>query len=97
MTVSWDKVRARMMQDPEVRAEYERIGPAMEIAFALADARRKSGLTQGEVATRMGTSQAAVARLEGGKINPSWGVISRFAEAVGARAEMALVSKQRHA
>ena len=93
MSVSWDEVRAQMMLDPAVQAEYDHIVPAMEIAFALADARRKTGLTQSEVAIRMGTSQAAVARLESGKINPSWDVISRFAEAVGARAEMALVPR----
>lgn len=94
MTVSWNDVRRRMMEKPTVRAEYERIGPAMEIAFALSDARRKKGLTQEDVAQRMGTSQAAIARLEGGKVNPSWGVIQRFAEAIGARAHMALISDQ---
>ena len=92
MAVTWSQVRNRMMENPEVRAEYERIGPAMEIAFALADARRKKGLTQADVVERMGTSQAAVARLESGRMNPSWAVIQRFAAAVGARAQMALIS-----
>jgi HTH-type transcriptional regulator/antitoxin HipB len=57
----------------------------MELAFALAEARRDAKLTQTEVARLMGTSQAAVARLESGLVKPSWSSIERFARAVGRR------------
>ena len=59
-TIPWQEIRAEWMNKPGVRAAYERIGPAMDMAFSLMDARREAGLTQAEVAICMGTSQAAV-------------------------------------
>jgi len=73
------------MKDPKFRTEYKRIGPEMELAFTLAEARRKAGLTQAELAGRMKTSQAAVARIESGRGAPKWSTIERYAHAVGAR------------
>ena len=40
MTIPFEALRRKWMKDPKFRAEYERIGPEMELAFALADARR---------------------------------------------------------
>jgi DNA-binding XRE family transcriptional regulator len=85
MTISFETLRRRWMKDPKFRAEYKRIGPDMELAFTLAEARRKAGLTQTELAARMGTSQAAVARIESARGAPKWSTIERYARAVGAR------------
>lgn len=93
-TTSWREVRAEWMNDPVVAAEYERNGPAMEMAFALAEARHAAGLTQAQVAQRMGTSQAAVARMERGVVKPSWGSIERYARAVGRRPVVQLVAAE---
>jgi len=93
-TVSWKEIRAEWMRAPALRAEYKRIGPAMEMAFALAEARHAAGLTQAEVAKRMGTSQAAVARMECGVVKPSWASIERYASAVGRRPVVQLVAAE---
>jgi DNA-binding XRE family transcriptional regulator len=85
MTIPFDTLRRKWMKDPEFRAEYERIGPEMELAMTLAEARRKAGLTQAELAARMKTSQAAVARIESGHGAPKWETIERYARALGAR------------
>ncbi len=85
MTIPFETLRRKWMKDPKFRAEYERIGPDMELAFTLSEARRSAGLTQAEVAGRMGTSQAAVARIESGRSAPKWSTIERYARAVGAR------------
>jgi hypothetical protein len=45
MTISFETLRRRWMKDPKFRAECARIGPDMELAFTLAEARRKAGLT----------------------------------------------------
>lgn len=85
----------RWKKSAAYRAEYE----ALEDEFALADvlikARSKAGLSQEEVATRMGTSQAAVARLEGGMGNPSKRTLERYAEAVGLRLKIELQPQER--
>ena len=92
MTIPFRKVADKWMQDPAFRAEYERIGPAMELAFRLSDERHKSGLTQADVAKLMGTSQAAIARLETGKMKPTWDTIERYALALGKRPVVSLVA-----
>ena len=50
----------------------------------LAGARRASGVSQTEVAARMGTSQSAVARLESGELDARMSTLERYAAAVGA-------------
>mgnify|MGYP003608503118 FL=1 len=52
---------------------------------ALIEARARAGLTQTEVAQRMGTTQAVIARLEGGRVRPSTRTLERFAQATGTR------------
>jgi AraC-like DNA-binding protein len=55
------------------------------LASALIGARAHVGLSQSELARRMGTSQAAIARLESGRYLPSARTLQRFAEATGTR------------
>lgn len=50
---------------------------------SLAERRRKLGLSQTVVAARMGTSQSALARLEGGESDPRMSTVERYALAVG--------------
>ncbi len=70
-------------------AEYRRAYNALEEEFALAkaviDARNRAGLTQEELARKMGTTQPVVARLEGGRTRPSMRTLERFAKATGSR------------
>ena len=73
------------MKDPEYRAEYERTQPAFDLMKALIGARVHSGLTQEQIAERMGTTQSAVARLEGWSSNPSVKTLRKYAEATGTR------------
>lgn len=80
----------KLMRRPEVRAEVERIereeGALLD---ALLRARQKAGLTQAQVAQRMGTRAPAVARLERalatGKHSPSIATIRRYVAACGKR------------
>jgi predicted transcriptional regulator len=54
----------------------------------LAGARRAAGLSQTEVAARMGTSQSVVARLETGEIDARLSTLQRYAAAVGRELEL---------
>ena len=75
----------KWMENPEYRAEYRASKPRFELMTALTDARMNAGLTQQELAERMGTTQSAVARLEGWTTNPSVNTLRKFAEATGTR------------
>jgi predicted transcriptional regulator len=55
--------------------------------------RRAAGLSQGEVAQRMGTSQPAVARLEAGQVDARMSTLQRYADAVGARLHVRLETR----
>ena len=54
-----------------------------ELVKELVDARRERGLSQTEIAARMGTSQSAVARLERGDLDVRLSTLERYAAAVG--------------
>ena len=58
-------------------------GPRRALIDELARARRASGLSQTEIAARMGTSQSAVARLESGELDARLSTLERYAAAVG--------------
>ena len=68
--------------DPETRTEYDAMASEFEMACELIAARGRAGLTQGEVAERMGTTQSVIARLESGKRAPSMRTVQRYARAV---------------
>ncbi len=58
-------------------------GRREELVAELAASRQRLGLSQTEVAARMGTSQSAVARLESGGSDARLSTLERYAEAVG--------------
>jgi len=71
-----------MLQDPEYRREYESLEEEFALIDVLVKARTRSGLTQAQVADRLGVSQPAVARIESGK-NISYKALRRYASAIG--------------
>ena len=83
-------LKAELLAQPQTRAEYEALAEEFDMARELIAARGRAGLTQGEVAQRMGTTQSAVARLESGKRMPSLRTVQRYASANGARARVRL-------
>jgi HTH-type transcriptional regulator/antitoxin HipB len=79
------------MQDSEFRAAYDRVGPEMEIAFAIAEARARAGLSQAELAERLGTTQSVISRWESGRGEPSARSMRKIAEATRSRLHVALL------
>ena len=61
---SYQRWRDELMADPEYRALYDEEAAKMDLWLQLVEARQTAGLTQAEVAKRMGVSQAQVARIE---------------------------------
>jgi DNA-binding XRE family transcriptional regulator len=84
------KLKARILKNPEARAEYAVQAPEFELARELIAARTRAGLTQAELAQRMNTTQSTIARLESGRTLPSMRTLARFAEATGSRAVVRL-------
>ena len=83
-----DQFVEELMQRPGVRAELERLEQEEgTLLDALLKARQAAGLTQAQVAERMGTQAPAVARLERalatGKHSPSIATIRKYVKACG--------------
>ncbi len=80
-----------------VNVEYQSLEPEFTLLKAMLSARQKSGLTQAQIAERMGTKSPAITRLESsltsGKHSPSLATIKKYAEAVGYHLEIKFVQK----
>ncbi len=87
------ELKKQWMQDAEVREAYKEHAYEFEIASALITARTNAGLSQSEVASRMGTTQSAIARLEGGSQLPSMKSVIRYATAIGAHPVLQLLQE----
>jgi transcriptional regulator with XRE-family HTH domain len=75
----------RWMEEPEYRKAYEALDGEFGLAKAVLEARNRVGLTQAELARKMGTTQPVLARLEGGQARPSMRTLERLARATGTR------------
>jgi transcriptional regulator with XRE-family HTH domain len=90
-----DEMVTEWQEDPAFRNAYDALAEEFALFDALFKARTKAGLTQAEVAERMGTKTPAVARLEAGggskQHSPSIATLQKYATAVGCRLEITLV------
>lgn len=90
MTIPFKTIKARLLANPRVKAEYDALAPEFEIAAELLKARLRAGLSQAELAARMKTSQSAIARIESGQTLPSTKTLLRYAKATGSRVHVHL-------
>ena len=88
--------KARALARPGVKREYDQLAEEFEFLDEILNARASAGLTQADVAARIGTTQSAVARLESpvGKHSPSLATLQRYASALGYRLQVRLVKGQ---
>jgi transcriptional regulator with XRE-family HTH domain len=75
----------KWMKEPKYRKAYEALEEEFVLASAVIDVRNRAGLTQEELARKMGTTQPVVARLESGRSRPSMRTLERLADATGSR------------
>ncbi len=95
MMKSHNEMLKEWKQDPAFQREYDELEAEYLLFDELLRARKEAGLTQSDVANRMGTKTSAIARLEAGggsrKHSPSVTTLRKYAEAVGCRLEIRLV------
>ena len=64
MEIPFDEVRKQVLSIPEVKSEYDALEQEFAIAQALIDARSREGMTQAQVAERIGVTQPVISRME---------------------------------
>ncbi|MBS3967838.1 MAG: helix-turn-helix transcriptional regulator [Truepera sp.] len=79
------ELHKKWINEPQYRKAYEALEEEFALASTLIEARSRAGLTQQELARKMGTTQPAVARLESGRVRPSLRTLERLAAATGSR------------
>ena len=92
---NFDRYLQDQLRDPDFALRFKKAGEAWDLAIQLAALRKASGLSQKELAKRVGTSQQQISRLE----SPSYeghslSMIRRVAEALGATVRVEIQSKK---
>ena len=80
-----DDLHNDWMKDPKYRREYNALEEEFSLTAAMIEARSRAGMTQEQVARRMKTTQAVIARLESTSSRPSTRTLQRYAKATGSR------------
>lgn len=85
--------KARALSNPDVRREYEKLADEFAFIDEILKARAEAGLSQAEIARRIGTTQSAIARLESPSSghSPSMQTLQRYASALGYKVQVRLV------
>jgi len=88
--IPWEEAEKKMLEDPEVRAAYDELGPEYEVAEQLIRARLESGMSQKELAAKIGTRQSNISRMEGGQQNVSIGMLKKVAKGLGKKVHVTI-------
>ena len=94
-TTLWKSVRDSVLADPEVKAEYDALDNEFNVARAVIALRSQNGLTQRELAERIGIKQPQLARIESGKQLPKLETLALLADGAGYTIEVNFVPKTR--
>ncbi|MBD3806581.1 helix-turn-helix transcriptional regulator [Sulfuricurvum sp.] len=82
------ELKTQLMQDPEFKQGYDALDEEFQLIATLIDMREKSGLTQEQIAQKMGTQKSNISRLESGNANPGWKTLQNYAHACGFRIQL---------
>ena len=93
------QLRAVALAREDVKAEFEKTAAEYALLDEFLKARAAQGLTQAQVAEKIGTTQSVVARMESGKgkHSPSLATLTKYADALECRLEVRLIRKPRSA
>ena len=90
-----DELKNIALKKPAVQKEYKALEPEFTLLKEMLRARKKVGLSQAQIAERMGTKSPSITRLESslssGKHSPSLATIKKYAEALGCHLEIKIV------
>lgn len=78
-----EELRNLLFHDKKIKEEYDRLAPIYEIKRQLIQIRNELGISQKELADKVGTRQSAISRLESGEYNPSIEFLYKVAQALG--------------
>ena len=87
---NYTTIKERLLKNKAIKKEYNNLGPEFKLIREIIEQRLKKGLTQAQLARRLGTKQSAIARLESGRYNPTISFLSNVAEALDSELKISL-------
>lgn len=92
------ELKEKLLSNKKTRQAYDEMHAEYALLRQMLRARQKLGLSQAEVAERMGTKAPAITRLESslttGKHSPSIATLRKYANAVGCELQVKFVKSQ---
>lgn len=88
---TYTELKQQLLQNGEVREEYERLEPEYQVIRAIIAARQEQHLTQQELADRTGIDRSDISKLENGSANPSLRTLKRLADGLGMQLQINFV------
>lgn len=82
------ELHQQWLKTPGYQEAFDATRPEFELARQLIETRIKRGLSQSELALKMGTSQSTIARLESGQSMPSLRTLNKFAQATNSELQI---------
>lgn len=90
---SYSEYKQKLLENLEVKAEYDALEPEYDIIKAMFQIRKKQKITQKELSARTGITQADISRIENGMRNPCLEMIKRLAKGMGLTLKLEFISE----
>ncbi|MDP2820996.1 MAG: helix-turn-helix transcriptional regulator [bacterium] len=90
----YKNVKMELLRDFEVKKEYENLGAEFLLIEEVIKRRNKKGITQRDLAQKIGTKQSAISRFESGSYNPSISFLKKLADGLDANLNISLITKK---
>lgn len=87
---NYKQFKAKLLKDRKIWKTYKELGAEFELIQMIIQKRIRRGLTQKELAWKIGTKQSAISRLEAGASNSTISLLRRVAEALDARIKISI-------
>lgn len=84
----FDEFLKESLKNPKIKAEYDKLQPEFAVIRAIIRARVDNGVTQKDLAEKVGTKQSVISRLESGRANPSVAFLKKLAYALNSHLEI---------
>ena len=88
---TYSEIKKQLLQNEEVKTEYDRLEPEYQVIRAIVAARQEQHLTQQELADRTGIDRSDISKLENGSANPSLRTLKRLADGLGMQLQINFV------
>lgn len=86
--------KKQALKNPKIKAEYEKVQPEFALINEVLRARSEKGITQKDLAERVGTKQSVISRLEAGRANPSVAFLKKLALALNSHLEIRFIQAE---